>query len=88
MPLINIENIIGIAASVCTAIATIPQLLKLLKEKKAENISMGMLLTLIIGLSLWVAYGWLKSDWIIIISNSISLLLNISVFILAVRFKK
>jgi MtN3 and saliva related transmembrane protein len=86
--LFSIENIIGIAASVCTAIAAIPQLVKLLKEKKADNISLGMLLILISGLGLWVAYGWLKSDWIIIISNSISLLLNTSVFILAVRFKK
>ena len=86
--MLSIENIIGIAASACTAIAAIPQLLKLLKEKKADNISLGMLLTLISGLGLWVAYGWSKSDWIIIISNSISLLLNTSVLILAVRYKK
>ena len=82
------EQIIGIAASVCTAIAAMPQLIKLLKEKKADDISLVMLLTLIGGLGLWVAYGILKSDWIIIVSNAVSLLLNITVLILAVKFKK
>jgi MtN3 and saliva related transmembrane protein len=86
--LFTIENIIGILASTCTAIAAIPQLFKLLKEKKADDISLGMLSTLIIGLGFWVAYGILKSDWIIIISNSLSLLVNTTVMILAIRFKK
>ncbi len=85
--MVNVEQIIGIVASACTAIAAIPQLLKLLKEKKADDISLVMLLTLITGLSLWVAYGILKSDWIIIISNSVSLLLNITVLILVAKFK-
>jgi len=85
--LVNIENITGIFASACTAIAAIPQLLKLLKEKKADDISLVMLFILICGLGLWITYGCLKADWILIVSNSISLLLNTSVFILAVQFK-
>jgi len=86
--MVDVVNIIGISASACTAIAAMPQLLKLLKEKKADDISLIMLLTLISGLGLWVAYGFMKSDWIIIISNSLSLLLNATVLILTIRFKK
>ena len=80
-------NIIGVAASILTAISLLPQLIKLLKEKKAENVSMGMLLTLLCGLALWIYYGVLKEDWIIIISNSVSLLINITVSTLTLKYK-
>ncbi len=84
----NLENIIGIAASIFTAVASIPQLLKLIKEKKAEDISLIMLVILLIGLGLWIYYGCLKKDWILIIANSFSFLLNLAVLILAIAFKK
>jgi len=50
----NTETIIGIAASACTAASLIPQLAKVLKEKKAENVSLVMLVVLFVGLGLWV----------------------------------
>lgn len=67
----------GVAASAFTAASLIPQLVKVLKERKAESISLGMLLILFVGLGLWVYYGMLKSDLIIIISNSFSFVVNI-----------
>ena len=82
-----LENIIGISASVFTAIASIPQLLKLIKEKKADDISSIMLLVLIAGLGLWIYYGFLKKDWILIIANSFSFLLNSSLLTLAFIYK-
>jgi MtN3 and saliva related transmembrane protein len=68
----NFITIIGILASVCTAISLVPQLVKLLKEKKAENISLLMLAVLFAGVGLWIYYGILKKDFIIIVSNSFS----------------
>ncbi|MFY9307607.1 MAG: SemiSWEET family transporter [Bacteroidia bacterium] len=81
-------TIIGIAASIGTGTSLLPQFFKLLKEKKAENVSIGMLAVLFSGLSLWVWYGFLKTDWIIIISNGFSLVINILTFILILRYKK
>ncbi|MEO6758806.1 MAG: SemiSWEET transporter [Saprospiraceae bacterium] len=69
-------QVIGIAAGILTAISMFPQLLKILKEKKAENVSVWMLLILISGLILWTVYGILKKDWPIIITNAFSVLLN------------
>jgi MtN3 and saliva related transmembrane protein len=80
-------SIIGIGASVFTAASTLPQLLKILKEKKANDISIPMLILLFIGLSLWVCYGIKKMDWIIIISNAFSLVINILLVILSVKHK-
>ena len=84
----NTETIIGVAASACTAASLIPQLTKVLKEKKAENVSLWMLLVLFIGLGLWVYYGILKADWIIIISNAFSFIINILLAIFAIKYKK
>ncbi|MES2649492.1 MAG: SemiSWEET transporter [Bacteroidota bacterium] len=84
----NLITIIGIAASALTAISLLPQLIKLIKEKKAEDVSMGMLLILLCGLGLWIYYGILKKDWIIIIANSFSLLINIIVSSLTIKYKR
>ena len=82
------EILIGIGASVFTAVSSIPQLVKLIKEKKAEDISLIMFMVLLTGLGLWTYYGFLKNDWILICSNAFSLLINLSVLILALKYKK
>ena len=82
------DKIIGIIASVATAVSLLPQLIKLLKEKKSDNISYGMISILFVGLILWITYGVMKEDWIIVISNSVSLLLNILIVIFSVKYTK
>jgi len=83
----NIITIIGILASICTAISLVPQLIKLLKEKKAQNISLLMLAVLFAGVGLWIYYGILKKDFIIIVSNSFSLLVNAMLAGLTIKYK-
>mgnify|MGYP001458493218 FL=1 len=46
------ENIIGTIAGVLTSVSMIPQLVKVLKEKDVENISWGMIVVLLTGVSL------------------------------------
>ena len=81
-------QLIGIGASIGTGISLLPQLIKLVKEKKAENVSMGMMLVLLSGLILWVIYGIRKEDWIIITSNAVSLLLNATIILLSLKYKR
>jgi len=80
-------TIVGIIASVSTAVSSLPQLIKLIREKKAENVSLVMFAVLVIGLGVWVWYGILKEDWIIIIANGCSFLINLITFILSIRYK-
>jgi len=82
------ETIIGVVASTCTAASLIPQLVKVLKEKKSESVSLGMLMVLFVGLGLWTYYGILKKDMIIILSNSFSFLINILLAIFAMKYKR
>lgn len=83
----QLENIIGVTASVFTACSLLPQLVKLIQTKKAGDISLLMLITLFTGIAFWIYYGFLKKDLIIIISNSVSLIINIGIVILTIRHK-
>ena len=80
-------EIIGITAGVCTAISLLPQIIKIVKEKKAQDISLFYLLILLCGLALWTYYGFLKEDVPIIATNIFSMVLNIVVIILGSVYK-
>lgn len=82
------ENIIGLIAGGLTSIAMMPQLIKVIREKNAKDISVMMLLVLITGLSLWVWYGFLQDELPIILSNSFSVLVNVILLICCLIFKK
>ncbi|WP_426480699.1 SemiSWEET transporter [Chryseobacterium sp. R2ACT005] len=75
------ENILGIIAGFLTSVSMIPQLVKVIREKNVEDISLVMLLVLISGLSLWVWYGIKKDEMPIILSNGFAVLVNISLLI-------
>lgn len=84
----TITTWIGLGASICTGISLLPQLIKIYKEQKAADISYPMLVILMAGLILWVWYGVKKDDWIIIIANSVSAFINLSIFLLNHKYKK
>jgi MtN3 and saliva related transmembrane protein len=81
-------NILGIIAGILTSISMVPQLVKVLREKNVEDISWIMLLALISGLSLWVWYGILKDELPIILSNAFAVLMNISLLICYIIYRK
>jgi MtN3 and saliva related transmembrane protein len=85
---LNYTSVIGIIAGIFTAASLLPQLIKIIREKQVEDLSAGMFITLMVGLALWIAYGFLRSDLPIIATNCFSFLLNISILILRFKYKK
>ncbi|HEY0654304.1 MAG TPA: SemiSWEET transporter [Chryseosolibacter sp.] len=81
-------NWVGIAAGIFTSASLLPQLIKLLKEKKANDISIFFLVILFIGLALWVWYGIMKNDIPIIVTNSFSIVVNLLMIIYGTKYKK
>ncbi|MGB6082716.1 SemiSWEET transporter [Moheibacter sp.] len=82
------ENIVGSAAGILTSVSMIPQLIKVLREKNVEDLSAGMLIVLISGLSLWVWYGIMKGEWPIILSNAFAVLVNLWLGICLIYYRK
>ncbi|MFC3160910.1 MtN3 and saliva related transmembrane protein [Chryseobacterium arachidis] len=82
------ENVLGIVAGVLTSVSMIPQLIKVIKEKNADELSWVMLLVLISGLSLWVWYGFIQDELPIILSNSFAVLVNVVLLICWFIYRK
>lgn len=80
-------EVIGIVSGICTSISLLPQLIKIIKEKKANDISYFMLAILITGQIGWVWYGVEKSDLPIIVTNSFSILVNVLMIYYTIRYK-
>ena len=75
MPTI-IVTIIGIMATVFAVSSSIPQIIKGLKTRKTDDVSIWLVIVLITGLSLWVIYGIGINDLLISIANSIAVAIN------------
>jgi MtN3 and saliva related transmembrane protein len=84
---LNLPFIIGIAAGVSTAASMMPQAIKTIRTKKAENVSALMLIILIGGVILWIIYGCMKRDIPIICTNGFSLLINLTMLFLRWKYR-
>jgi len=77
---------IGIVAGILTSVSMLPQLIKILKEKDAQNVSIVMIIVLICGLSVWIVYGVMREDWPLIVTNSFSVLVNTLILIFRIKY--
>lgn len=84
----NIIDILGLSAGICVTISVIPQIVKVWKTKKVKQISLLTFSVLTFGIALWIVYGIMKKDLPIIISNSISLFLNLIMVYFIIYYEK
>jgi len=84
----DVTKIIGLIAGIFTACSLLPQVIKTMKEKKAEDVSLVMLFVLQAGLILWIVYGLRRQDMPIIITNCFSLVVNITMVVLGIKYKR
>jgi MtN3 and saliva related transmembrane protein len=69
------SNVLGILAALLTTVANVPQVVKCIRTGESADLSLKMLITLALGLSLWLSYGVMRSDFIIAAANGTSLCL-------------
>lgn len=80
--------IVGYAAGVCSAICQFPQAYKVLKTKDTHSISLGMYLTMTIGVILWFTYGVLLNDMPMMLSNGVGLIPSLYTLYLTIRNRR
>ncbi len=79
-------EIIGALAAAITTFAWLPQILKILRERRAGDISLITTSTLASGVFLWVLYGLAIGSLPVILANAVSLLFILSIVALKLRF--
>jgi MtN3 and saliva related transmembrane protein len=83
-----LETLVGAAAAFCTTVSYIPQLRKCWATGETGDLSLKMLLLLAAGLSLWMVYGFLRRDIVIIVANGVSLTLLSCILYFKLREQK
>lgn len=79
-------NTFGVIAGLCSMASFVPQIIKMLRERKADGVSLRMYAITIVGFSCWTTFGVLGGSWPVAVANGICLGLVIVIFALRLRF--
>jgi len=83
----DLINIIGTVAGICTTSSFLPQVVKTVKTKSTSDLSLSMYAVMCVGIALWLVYGILMNAWPIIIANGISIVLGLVILVYKVRYR-
>ena len=83
----NTTTIIGLLAGFLTTGSFLPQIIKTIRTKDTRNISLMMYIFYVIGVVLWLVYGYAADAAVLLITNSFSLLFGITLLIMKLKYK-
>lgn len=83
----SLIQILGMLAGTITSITFLPQVIKVWRSRSAKDLSLIMLLLLLAGVSLWLAYGLVIADAAIIYTNSMVLCMSLILLYFKVKYK-
>tara|TARA_B100001964_G_C14193986_1_gene582435 strand:+ start:517 stop:822 length:306 start_codon:yes stop_codon:yes gene_type:complete len=78
----------GFIAAALTTVAFLPQVIKTWRTKKAEDVSIVMLLMFITGLLFWIIYAIKINALPVLIANIVTIVLNVTILTLKLIYKK
>ena len=81
-------ELFGYFAAILTTAAFLPQLMKTLNTKKADDVSLTTLIMFTTGVFSWIVYGYKISSMPILIANIITFILNLSILISKIYYSK
>ena len=76
---------VGGVAAFCTTVSYFPPLRKCWQTGHTGDLSLLMFLVLAAGVALWILYAVLKSDPVIILANTVSLILLLAILYFKLR---
>lgn len=83
-----LPTIVAIVAPLVNCIQLFPQLYKTYVTKSVDDLSMYSLLLILTTNMLWLLHGFFIGDYPLIIAGVISLIINVSLFVLYLRYRK
>lgn len=80
-------DILGYSAGAITSLTFLPQVIKTWREKSARDVSLLMFVIAAINEVMWIVYGALLNNWVIILTNAIVLAMSLTMIYLKLRYK-
>jgi MtN3 and saliva related transmembrane protein len=84
----NFTDILGYAAGAVTTFTFLPQVIKTWKEKSAKNISLLMFVIAVTNEIMWIVYGIMLNNWVIILTNSVLMVMALTMIYFKLTFKE
>ena len=81
------SEIFGFSAAILSTVAFLPQVIKTWTTQSAKDVSYALLITFSTGCLCWVIYGYQSAAMPVIIANSFTLALNLSILIMKYYFE-
>jgi len=79
-------DMLGYAAGALTAFTFLPQVLKTWKEKSAKDVSLYMFIIAFVNEIMWLVYGVMINNWVIILTNAVMLVMSGIMIWLKIRY--
>ena len=72
----SLVTVLGYGAAVLSTASFAPQAWKIIRSAQTRDISLGMYVLTVAGFAAWLAFGILRREWPLVLSNSICLMLS------------
>lgn len=80
-------DILGYSAGAITSLTFLPQVIKTWKVKSAKDISLLMFVIAAVNEVMWIIYGAMLDNWVIMLTNIIVLSMALTMIYFKLRFK-
>ncbi len=85
--MMGLTEVLGYSAGAVTTLTFLPQVVKTWKEGSAKDVSLWMFIIAATNEVMWIGYGGLKNDWVIILTNALVLFMSLTMIWLKLRYK-
>ncbi len=81
----TLTDTLGYAAAILTTASFLPQAWLTFRTRDVSGISLAMYSAFTLGITLWLLYGLLLRAWPIVIANTVTLALSLSILAMKLR---
>jgi MtN3 and saliva related transmembrane protein len=78
----NHAEIIGAIAALLTTSSFLPQAVKVVRTRETAAISLVMYAMFTAGVSLWLVYGLMTSQWTIVVANAVTVVFAATILVI------
>ena len=84
------DDVLGAAAAfwgILMAVSPGLQIRKMLHHRSSREVSIAYFWVLLVGFTLWVAYGLAISNWFLVVPNSVAFTVCVTTIAIAIRYR-
>jgi MtN3 and saliva related transmembrane protein len=85
------ESFLGLIAAawgIVMALAPALQIKRMITRRSSADISLGYFALLLPGFALWIAYGWTRADWPLVVPNILAFTVTLTTIVIGLTLRR